>query len=300
VRYALFENLTRVKFELPCAEVSAAWLGARLFSREGSSPLGYIPGANWTKVLCEGVTRMVREFGVDIRVRAAVTGLDTAGQRIRAVELGDGERLGGDLFVSTVPTTIYSGLVPRDDTRYLSSISYTALISVVCATHQKLDRDFYWMTIVSPGSTASGIFLLNSLNPTIGGAGENVINFMTHLKSRDSPLFVMSDDELLARYTADFERIFNFKLQPFWVNITRVPMYSPIFHREYHNPPVKSQTWENLYFAGNYRTFPSAASTGTALSSGLDAGGAILRDFGQESDLSEGAKSFRPAKMPRG
>jgi protoporphyrinogen oxidase len=47
-RTALFERLTRLKFELPCAEVSGAWLGARLHFREGSAPLGNIPDANWT------------------------------------------------------------------------------------------------------------------------------------------------------------------------------------------------------------------------------------------------------------
>ena len=40
VREALFERLTRLKFELPCAQVSGAWLGARLHFREGSAPLG--------------------------------------------------------------------------------------------------------------------------------------------------------------------------------------------------------------------------------------------------------------------
>ena len=300
VRRALFEDLTRVKFELSCAEVSAAWLGARLYSREGSSPLGYIPGANWTKVLCEGVTQMVAELGVRIRVRTSITRLHSEGRRIRAAELSDGEQIRGDVFVSTIPAEVYCSLVPKDETRGLSSIRYTALISVVCATRQQIDPDFYWMTIASAGSTASGIFLLNSLNPTIGGLGETVVNFMTHLQGRDRPLFRISDDELLGRYKADFEHIFGFELQPFWVNITRVPMYSPVFHHEYRNPPVKSETCENVYFAGNYRTFPSTASTGTALSSGLETGSAILRDFGQDSKLAETAKSFRLTKMPRG
>ena len=40
VREVLFERLTRLKFEMPCAEVSGAWLGARLHYREGSAPLG--------------------------------------------------------------------------------------------------------------------------------------------------------------------------------------------------------------------------------------------------------------------
>jgi protoporphyrinogen oxidase len=70
VREALFERLTQLKFELPCAEVSGAWLGARLHFREGSAPLGYIPHANWTKVLCDGVARLLETAGVHVRLRA--------------------------------------------------------------------------------------------------------------------------------------------------------------------------------------------------------------------------------------
>jgi hypothetical protein len=53
-------------------------------------------------------------------------------------------------------------------------------------------------------------------------------------------------------------------------------MYSPVFLRGYRNPPVRSESWPNVFFAGNYRTFPSIASTGTALQSGLDAAASAL------------------------
>src|SRR5262249_4995718 len=56
VRHAIFERLCRLKFERSCDQISGAWLGARLHFREGSAPLGYIPNANWTKVLCDGLT----------------------------------------------------------------------------------------------------------------------------------------------------------------------------------------------------------------------------------------------------
>jgi hypothetical protein len=76
-------------------------------------------------------------------------------------------------------------------------------------------------------------------------------------------------------------------------------MYSPVFVRDYRNPPARSTTWRNVYFAGNYRTFPSVASTGTALASGLEAGRTILQDHAQDSQLPEAARSFRLASMPR-
>jgi uncharacterized protein with NAD-binding domain and iron-sulfur cluster len=64
------------------------------------------------------------------------------------------------------------------------------------------------------------------------------------------------------------------------VHLSRIPLYSPIFTRNYRNPPPRSTTFSNVHFAGNYRTHPSVASTGTALQSGLECAERILREHG--------------------
>lgn len=298
-RAALFERLTRLKFELPCDEVSGAWLGARLHFREGSAPLGYIPGANWTKVLCDGVTRLLAERGVTVRLNAAVQRLVTSNGRVREAELATGERISGDLFVSTIPTEVYLRLLDGDRTPEIERIRYSALISVVCATRQSVNPRAYWINLASLDRTACGIFLLSSLNPTIGRPGDTCVNFVTHLRGRDRPLFHASDGELLARYREDFQAVFGFELEPFWTHVARVPMYSPVFGRSFHNPPIRSTSWSNVYFAGNYRTFPSIVSTGTALGSGLETGRAVLAELGTRTDLAAAAAGYRLAAMPR-
>jgi protoporphyrinogen oxidase len=293
VRAALFEPLSRLKFELPCEEVSGAWLGARLHHREGSAPLGYIPGTNWTSTLCEGVTRLVEQEGVVIRTRASVSGIARSDGQVRSVDLSTGERLEADLVVSSVPTEVYMGFVPEDQTPHLGSIRYTALISVICASRKQVSPDFYWMNLASLDRTACGIFLLNSLNPSIGAPGDSCVNFVTHLNNRSRDFFSRSDEELLAGYLEDFRAIFGFELEPYWTNVARVPMYSPVFTRGYRNPPVRSHTLSNLYFTGNYRTFPSIASTGTALYSGLETADAILGAHGLPQGLAAAARTFR-------
>lgn len=293
VRAALFEPLTRLKFELPCEEVSGAWLGARLHYREGSAALGYIPGANWTKVLCAGVTRLVADAGVTIRTSTSVAGLSRSGGRVRSVELAGGERIEADIVVSTIPAEVYMGLAPEETTPHLSDIRYTALVSVICASKKKVSPDFYWMNMASLDRAACGIFLLNSLNPAIGAPGDSCVNFVTHLNSRSRPFFARSDEELLRLYLDDFRAVFGFDLDPFWTNVARVPMYSPVFGRGYRNPPARSASFENVYFAGNYRTFPSIVSTGTALLSGLETAEVILKDQGLSEGLARAAKAFR-------
>jgi protoporphyrinogen oxidase len=299
VREALFERLTRLKFELPCRDVSGAWLGARLHFREGSAPLGYIPDANWTKVLCDGVTRLLEEAGVQIRLRSRLVRLHTDGGRVVEAELESGERIGSDLFVSTIPTEVYLKLVPSEATPQLKSIGYTALISAICATRQTVEPHAYWNNLASLDRTAGAIFLLSALNPTIGRPGDTCVNFVTHLHGRNRPLFGASDEELMTRYLDDFREIFGFELQPFWSHISRVPMYSPVFDRGFQNPPIRSTSWSNMYFAGNYRTFPSIVSTGTALNSGVTTGSSVLRELGLSTPLPAAIASFRLRSMPR-
>jgi protoporphyrinogen oxidase len=277
VREALFEPLCRLKFDLPASEVSAAWLGARLHYREGAMPLGYIPGRNWTQVLCDGLARLVRDLGVDLRLATAVEGLDTADARVCAARLANGERLEGDVFVSTLAPPVYRRLLPADTTAELQNIRSTALLSAVCAAPPLPLPPFYWLNLSGRRSAACAIFRLDALNPAIGG-GQMCLNFVTHLPSAGHPLFAVADGPLMDDYLQEFERLFGRRVDPAWVQISRVRMYSPVFSRGYRNPPVRSTAFGNVYFAGNYRTFPSVASTGTAMASGFDAARAILRD----------------------
>jgi protoporphyrinogen oxidase len=294
VRETIFEPLTQLKFNLPASEVSGAWLGARLHFREGSTPFGYIPEANWTKVLCDGMVRLVEEAGVKVRTNAPISSIATEHGEVCEVELNDGERIGSDIFVSTIPTTRYCQMLPDDDTPHLRELQYTALISAICATDQLIDPDFYWMNLSSLDHTACGIFKLDSLNPGIGNPGDSCINFVTHLKNRDAKLFSMNDAELIEAYSLDFKSVFGFELQARWFNIARVPEYSPILYQNFQNPSPQSARYKNVYFAGNYRSFPSIVSTGSALSSGVETGSLILEQNGRKSDISSKIKQFQP------
>ena len=126
-----------------------------------------------------------------------------------------------------------------------------------------------------------------------GTVRDPAVMIVTHLNSRTRPFFSKSDDEILEAYLNDFKAIFGFDLDPFWFKQSRVPMYSPVTTRSYQNPPVRSTRFDNLYFAGNYRTFPSVVSTGTALASGLEAARALLRDRNTDTPLPDMAAAFR-------
>ena len=301
VRQTLFEPLTHIKFGLPCSEVSGAWLGARLHHREGSAPLGCIPGASWTEVLCQGLADHLARLGVRLVTAAQVTGFHVRAERVFEVRTAAGETIGADAFISTIPTESLTSLLPEEDSPAIREVKYTALTSVICAAPKLRDADFYWMNLVSLERTASGLFLLDALNPTLGLPGESYVNFVTHTRSRTLPFFAQSsEDELCARYLADFHEVFGVALQPRWTQVNRLPMYSPVFVPGYRNPNVRSARFRNLYFAGNYCTFPSVASTGTALYSGLLAANAILQGGPGYENVALAADGFQPRRFRSG
>jgi len=190
-------------------------------------------------------------------------------------------------------------MLPQDDTAGLREVEYTALISAICATDQQIDPEFYWMNLPSLDHAACGIFKLDSLNPEIGRPGEACINFVTHLNNRGMDMFSMSDEELIQVYSEDFKRIFGMELKARWFNIARVPEYSPILYKNFQNPLARSTHFNNVYFAGNYRTFPSVVSTGSALGSGVEAGKLILDQNGQSSTVDELMGRFELKSRPK-
>ena len=146
---------------------------------------------------------------------------------------------------------------------------------------------------------ACGIFKLDSLNPGIGQPGDACINFVTHLNNRGMDMFSMSDEELIRLYSEDFERVFGMKLKARWFNIARVAEYSPILYKNFQNPLAQSTHFDNVYFAGNYRTFPSIVSTGSALGSGVEVGKLILEQHGQSSTVDELMGRFELTSKPK-
>ena len=300
-REALFERLTRLKFELPCEEVSGAWLGARLHYPGGLGAAGlHSPGQ-----LDQGpVRRRGAAAGRRGRPGPAQRHGDPAGHGGRAGTRGGAEYAAsaspGDLFVSTIPTEVYLRLLAGDRTPELERIRYSALISVICATRQPgrsarlLDQ---------PGLARSDRLrhlsaeLAQSHDRTAGGQ----LRQLRHPPSRARPAAVPRDGRRAAgplpgRLPAGIRLRRWSPSGPTWpgCRCTR-----PCFGRSFRNPPVRSASWENVYFAGNYRTFPSIVSTGTALGSGTRDRRGRAGGSGRSDGAAGHRDGFPPGAMPR-
>jgi protoporphyrinogen oxidase len=275
-----FDRLTHIKFGSPSSELSACWLRARMRARESACSYGTMPNADWVSVLVQALTQALEQAGVQVRLGTTVSGLrlHERSQRLRAVELSSGETLQTRSVVSAIAPPLFMRLMPAYTDPTLEKIRYTGVVSTVLATRQDLPLDGYWNNFIQPYYSFGGIFRLDALNSTLGHPGDRILNFCTHVTERGEGSFIRkSPEEIEGRYIEDFQTRFGMRLEPVWSHTSRVPYYSPVFVRGYTNPSVRSPVHDNLFFAGNFRTFPALATTGSAMGSGWEAGAAVCR-----------------------
>ncbi len=276
---AFFDPLTHIKFGLPTSALSAAWLRQRMQGREANCRYGYIPGDDWVKALIHALENRMIEAGVDIRLNTSVDEFSFNGDRSRitSAHLSDGIQIRPKVVVAAIAPPILSKLTKPVNDKAIDDIQYSGVISTVFATRDEVPLDRYWTNFVRPLESFGGIFRLDLLNESLGQPGVRLLNFCTHIRDRSAgSMLHWNESKIEARYLNDFEARFGVRFKPEWAHTSRIPFYSPIFADGYENPPVTHRQLGNLFLAGNHRTFPVLATTGSAMGSGAEAAQAAL------------------------
>jgi len=280
VRKLIFDPLMNIKYGLPSDCLSANWLGSRLHYREFSKPLGYIPNTDWTHVLVDAMVDKVKSLGGVIKLESPVTSINYCDGKFKSVSYSQANKMNnidGVALINTAPPHIFSSISELKDEQ-LTDISYLDALSVIMEINEKMPRDYYLLSCLSPKYSFGGIFTLSSVNEQIGVYGKTVINFFTTLSEQNEHLRNLSKEDLVKVYLDDFEKLFNFRPKPLWSKINLINNYSPRYLKGYSNPSIKSSIG-GVYFAGNYRTYPLITSTGSAILSGIKAGRIVSKDI---------------------
>ncbi|MDP3999612.1 MAG: FAD-dependent oxidoreductase [bacterium] len=279
VRKTIFDPLMDIKYGLPSENLSANWLGSRLHYQEFSKPLGYLPNQDWTKVLTDKMAEKVKELGGEIITNAPVTKIRFNQNKVTGltyVRQNQSYDINTEIVINTAPPHIFLSLCDYQDTK-LQKVEYLDALSLILETEQKLPRELYLLSCLRPRYSFGGIFMLSSLNRTIGVKNGTIVNFFTTLSPKYEYLRSQNSEELLETYQRDFEKIFGFRLEPIWHHLTLIKNYSPKFLNDYKNPETRGNI-PGLYFAGNYLTYPIITSTGSAIASGEKAADYIIQD----------------------
>jgi protoporphyrinogen oxidase len=284
---SFFDPLTHIKFGLPTSGLSAAWLRERLAAGEAGCRYGYMPNADWVSVVVQTLHERLQAAGVRILMRTAAGTLELNERRDRVhrIALTNGELLKPRSVVAALAPPVLCRLTPDAPDPHLSSIDYSGVVSTVIATHQHVPLDRYWTNFIRPTWSFGGIFRLDLLNESLGHPGVKLLNFCTHVRQGKGSFLHLNAADIEERYISDFETRFGIRMEPEWIHTSRIPMYSPVFVNGYTNPPVQHRLLSNLFLAGNHRTFPVLATTGSAMGSGVEAAAAVLSSPG--SNLTE-------------
>ena len=274
-----FDPLTQIKFGLPTSALSAAWLRARTQSSEANCRYGYMPDADWVSVLVDALRTRLESLGVEIRLqcRAETIALNDAGNRVLGVNLSNGEKLRARATIGAIAAPILKQLTPNIRAPSIDAIAYTGVISSVIATRSSVSVDRYWTNVLRPRSSFGGIFRLDLLNDSLGHPGVKLLNFCTHVRDRSpGSMLHWTEDEIETTYLRDYAALFGDRIEPEWSHTSRISHYSPVFVHGYSNPAVTHPKLSNLFLAGNHRTFPVLATTGSAMGSGIEAARAAI------------------------
>lgn len=269
----LFAPLFDIKFGLKPEEVSAAWVGSRLAAKEGSCRFGCILGKEWTHELFKQAHAYLEEKGVKLKLNTRVNKILTQDNNISGVETRSG-LIEADIVMSTMSPIILNKLIALNDP-ILDNITYIDSVSTIISTNQTA-QDVYWLMLMRPREFSGGIFKLTDLNPQLGNNNEVILNFFTNIDHGSS--LKMSDEELLTSYLTTYKKIYNEELHINWYKINRIPYVSAKYVKGYKNPDARTKIG-GLYLTGNYMSYPSVTSTGTAIDAGHKSAQAIITDY---------------------
>lgn len=278
----LFAPLFDIKFGLKANQVSATWVGSRLGAKEASCRFGCLPGLEWTHELFKNSKEYLESHGVKVFTNTRVAKIITENNKISGITVNERsndnvvsseEHILADIVVSTMSPIILNKLIDLQDP-ILDKIEYIDSISTIISTKHTA-QNVYWLMLMKPREFSGGIFKLTDLNPTLGSDNEIILNFFTNVDNGKT--YNMSDDELINSYKETYKSIYQESLEISWYKINRIPYVSAKYIKGYQNPNPRTKI-NGLYLTGNFMSYPSVTSTGTAIQAGIDSSKAILED----------------------
>jgi protoporphyrinogen oxidase len=189
-------------------DIPALWLSSRMSREKNTGPevKGCLRGGY--RSLVDAFERRLHERGAEIRFHTRVRAIEDDGKSL-LLRLQDGTREPFDTVISTLPLPHFqqatAGLELDGRVSNLA-LDYQGVVTGVFLL-ERPPSPYYWMPIVDSGTTAQGVIEMSNLVPLERSRGVYVV-YLVNYTHRDSGLYQASDDEMLARYSADLATLF--------------------------------------------------------------------------------------------
>jgi protoporphyrinogen oxidase len=288
----IWEPLLRGKFGEYYEQISMTWLWGKIYLRVASrgnslqkERLGY-PMGSFGEVF-DTLTQRIEQQGGNVHIQAGVEQItveDGAATGVR-VRIGDGEAQPKeyDAVITTTPSYILPRLVPTLPPDYLELLTTTNYLSAVLII-LVLDRplsNMYWLNIADRELPFVGVIEhTNMIDKSL--YGDNHIVYVTNYLSRQSDLYQMPQEELLATYIPHLKKI-NPDFDRSWIiedHYHKVDGAQPIIGLNYsqqipnHRTPIK-----NLYLANTTQIYPEDRGTNYSVRMGRQVARMVMEDL---------------------
>jgi protoporphyrinogen oxidase len=280
----VWEPLLTSKFSVFSDAVNAVWMWKKLVLRgstrdsKGGEQLAYFRGGFGR--LAQAIADEVRKLGGEIRYNTRVTGVQTTGSDIAALDTAEGTVTGRQFLFTpsfSIIANILEKALPTEAGRaWIASLRRVAYLGNVCLVLQ-LDRslsDTYWLNVNDPGFPFVGVIEHTNFDRPENYAGKHIVFLSRYLATQD-PVWEYGDEQYLDFALDHLKRMFP-DMERNWVEdfrVWRAEFAQPVTERNYSSyVPGQETPFTNARIATMAQIYPEDRGTNYAIREGREAG----------------------------
>lgn len=279
----VWEPLINSKFSVYAEAVNAVWMWKKLVLRggtrndKGGEELAYFKGGFGR--LAEALAEGVRKHGGEVRYGARVTGMQTEGKRITALETANGSVEGAKfLFTPALPiiADMFEGNGNAEWLTKLRRVRYLGNMCLVLRLKHSLSET-YWLNVNDPGFPFVGVIEHTNFDKPENYKGSHIAYLSRYLAVED-PVWAYTDEQYFEFALEHLKRMFP-KIEKSWVieyAVWRSEYAQPVTERNYSQyVPGQETPYENGMISTMAQIYPEDRGTNYAIREGRAAAKAL-------------------------
>jgi protoporphyrinogen oxidase len=265
--------------------VNAVWMWKKLVLRgstrndKGGEELAYFKGGFGR--LAQAMVSSIQSHGGEVRFGQRVTGVETQGSRIEALQTEQGI-VRADKYLLTPSFPIIADiLAPAADPQWISSlrrVQYLGNMCLVLRLKQSLSET-YWLNVNDPGFPFVGVIEHTNFDTPENYKGTHIA-YLSRYLAKEDPVYAYSDEEYFNFAMEHLQRMFP-KLEQSWVvdyKVWRSDFAQPVTERNYSSyVPPRETPFDNALISTMAQIYPEDRGTNYAIREGR-AAAALLGD----------------------
>ncbi|WP_073214618.1 NAD(P)/FAD-dependent oxidoreductase [Massilia sp. CF038] len=272
----VWEPLINSKFSVYAEAVNAVWMWKKLVLRgstrndKGGEELAYFKGGFGR--LAEALAAAIRANGGEVRYGAKVTGMQTEGKRIEALQTTGGDVAGAKfLFTPSFPiiADMFEGKAPADWLAKLRRVKYLGNMCLVLRLKHSLSET-YWLNVNDPGFPFVGVIEHTNFDKPENYKGSHIA-YLSRYLAKEDPVWAYTDEQYCNFALEHLKRMFP-AMDKSWVQeyaVWRSEYAQPVTERNYSQyVPGQETPYENALISTMAQIYPEDRGTNYAIREG--------------------------------